>query len=256
MAPEPPHFRNFGDYAGSDPAFYDPDALPWVSALRRDWAAIRAEFEDYAYRRGRALTPNFVPDPVPISGWLGITFCTLRRRHDRLCREFPRTMRALEGVPGLASAFINLLEPHASLPPHFGDTNIFYRVHLGLIVPGGVDGCGMEVDGERTGWGEGEVFVFNDARRHRVWNDTDRPRVVMVCDVIRPEFGAATARRCAQVYGSIVVTFLQTRVPSLRRLPRPLQRAMHELATLPFHAYLAVCGARRRRDGSLELAVE
>ncbi len=250
---EPPHFRIYGDYAGSEPSFYAPADFPWAEELQRNWSVIRQEFEDYFYRQGHALKPNFVPDPVPITGWLGVNFYTLLRRHDANCRQFPKTVAVLESIPNLASAFINLLEPHSSLPPHYGDTNVVYRVHLGLIIPGDESQCGMEVDGERTGWKEGEVFIFNDARRHFVWNDSDRQRVVLVCDVVKPHYGGATPRACAQAYGSIVITILQTRMPAMRRLPYWVVRVLHEAASLPFHAYLALFGWRPRRQAAPKL---
>jgi beta-hydroxylase len=246
--PDPPHFRIYGDYAGSEPAFFVARDFPWADTLQRNWRVIREEFEEYAYHQGHALKPNFVPDPVRITGWSGVNLFTFLRRYDRNCRHFPRTMAVLESIPELASAFINLLEPGASLPAHYGDSNTLYRVHLGLIVPGGVDECGMQVDSERTGWREGEVVVFNDARRHFVWNRSDRPRVILVCDVMKSQYGGATPRACARVMGSIVVTFLQTRLPVLGRLPRLVLEALHEGASLPFHAYLLLFGMRPRRS--------
>ncbi len=251
IAPEPPrsdepaHFRIYGDYAGSEPAFYDADAFPWAETLRRSWTVIRDELD--AYRRTHALKPNFVPDAVALTGWLGVNLFTFLRRHDANCRHFPKTVRILESIPELASAYINLLEPGASLPPHYGDTNTVYRVHLGLIVPGDVDACGMQVDAERTGWREGEVVVFNDARRHFVWNRSERPRVILVLDVMKPRYGGATPRTCGTVLGSIVVMYLQSRAPVMKRLPAHATRALHEAASLPFRAYLRLFGMRPRR---------
>ena len=246
MAPEPVHYRIYGDYAGSEPAFYATDDFPWAAELSRNWRVIREEYEAYV-ASGNALKPNFVPDPVAITGWLGVNLFTFLRRYDRNCEHFPRTMRLLESIPGTASAFINLLAPGASLPAHFGDSNTLYRVHLGLMVPGDVDECGMQVGSERVGWRDGEVLIFNDARRHFVWNRSDRPRVILVCDVMKRQYGGATPRTCSRVLGSIVLTYLQTRAPVLQRLPRGVLRALHEAATLPFHLYLLLFGMRRPR---------
>lgn len=246
LAPEPEHFRIYSDYAGHDPAFYDPRQFPWVETLQRNWAVIREEFEDYVGRRGRALKPNFAPDAVELTGWLGVNLFTCLRSHEAHCADFPRTVAILRSIPNLASAFINLLEPHCGLPPHFGDTNVLYRAHLGLIVPGAGDECGIQVDEQRAAWKEGEVLIFNDARRHFVWNRTDRPRVILVCDVMKEEYGGATPWACGRVLGSIVVMFLQARLPVLRRLPQAILRGLHAAASLPFQAYLALFGMQRR----------
>jgi aspartyl/asparaginyl beta-hydroxylase (cupin superfamily) len=242
---EPAHFRIYGDYAGQEPAFYDPDQFPWAESLRRNWQVIREEFDAYL-AQGGVLRPNFAPDAVELTGWLGVNFFTSLCRYDANCRAFPRTVAILESIPNLASAFINLLEPHCGLPPHFGDTNVAYRVHLGLVVPGGVEECGIQVDTERRGWGEGQVLVFNDARKHSVWNRSERPRVILVCDVMKPQYGGATPRLCGRVLGSIVVMFAQARVRVLRRLPVPALRVLHAMASVPFQTYLFVFGKQRR----------
>ena len=119
-------------------------------------------------------------------------------------------------------------------------------MHLGLVVPGDVEECGIQVDTERRGWGEGEVLVFNDARKHFVWNHSDRPRVILVCDVMKPQYGGATPRLCGRVLGSIVVMFAQARLPALRRLPARLLRLLHAAASVPFQTYLALFGNQRR----------
>jgi aspartyl/asparaginyl beta-hydroxylase (cupin superfamily) len=244
---EAPHFRIYGDYVGREPAFWDADDFPWVETLRRAFPVVREEFEDHVRRRGRALRPNRIADDVQLTGWLGVNFFTCLRRYERNCRAFPRTVAMLESIPNLCSAFLNLLEPHSYLPPHFGEANLFHRAHLGVVVPGGVDECGMEVDGERHGWTEGEVFVFNDARRHHVWNRSDRPRVVLIVDVLKPQYGEATARTCGRVLGSIALMYLHSRIATLRRLPRGATRALHASASLPFQTYLALFGQQRRR---------
>jgi aspartyl/asparaginyl beta-hydroxylase (cupin superfamily) len=241
---EPAHFRIYGDYAGSEPAFYRPGDFPWAETLRRNWRVIRDEFEAYVARERGALRPNFAPDAVELTGWLGVNLFTYLRRYHAHCRAFPRTMAVLGTIPDLVSAYINLLEPGSSLPPHFGETNVVYRVHMGLVVPGGVDQCGMQVDGERRGWAEGEVLVFNDARKHFVWNRSDRPRVILVLDVMKPQYGGASTRLCGRVLGAIVVTFVQSRLPAIRNLPRRVTRALHATASVPFQTYLALFGMR------------
>jgi hypothetical protein len=241
-----PHFRFYGAYTGSEPAFYAPEDLPWTDVLRRNWTVFRQEFEECMAREPDALQPKMVPDPVSITGWVGVNFVTCLARREKNCRRFPKTVAVLESIPNLASAFINVLEPHASLPPHDGDTNTLYRAHLGLVVPGDVDECGIQVGDERSGWKEGEVLVFNDARRHFVWNRSDRPRVILVCDVVKPQYGGASPRSCSMVLGSIVIEFLQTRARWVSRLPRWLLRGLHELVSSPFHVYLALFGMQRQ----------
>jgi ornithine lipid ester-linked acyl 2-hydroxylase len=60
------------------------------------------------------------------------------------------------------------------------------RCHLGLLVPGLPDECGIGVGGEVRHWREGETMFFDDGYEHFAWNDTDDTRVVQFLDVIRP----------------------------------------------------------------------
>lgn len=235
---EPVYFRVYGNYSGSGPRFYDPMTLPWTASLRRAYAGIRAELETYL-NNGGAFDRHFVPDRVNIQGWRGIKLVTARRPYWKALRAFPYTASVLASIPDLVTASFSVLEPGAVLPQHCGDTNLFYRAHLGLMVPDSVDRCGIEVDGERRGWTEGQVLVFNDARRHHVWNFADRPRVILMCDVIKPEYGGGTNWNCAQVLGAVSLLYVQFRAPLLARLPHWATGLLHQAASLPFWVYLA-----------------
>jgi aspartyl/asparaginyl beta-hydroxylase (cupin superfamily) len=235
---EAPYYAIYGDYRGSRPRFYPREECPWLGRVEEAWKEIRAEFEDYHYRWGRPLEENFDPYDLGLSGWKTLNFVTYLRRYHRSCRAFPRTVALLESIPGLTSAFLNKLEPHSHVSPHNGDSNTTYRCHLGLIVPGGVEECGLQIGEERRGWQEGEAFAFCDAHRHWVWNDTDRDRVVLVFDVVRPEYAHRRLAICGKVLAAIALTLVRTRVPPLRRLPRPLLRAVHELLGLGFRLWL------------------
>jgi aspartyl/asparaginyl beta-hydroxylase (cupin superfamily) len=35
-------------------------------------------------------------------------------------------------------------------------------------------------------WREGEAFIFDDTIEHEAWNDSDKPRAVLICDVWNP----------------------------------------------------------------------
>src|SRR5262245_6915068 len=225
---EEPYFRIYGDYAGRGPVFYSRAECPWLAQMEDHWQAIRREFEAYHYERRVGLTPSYVPDDVEVHGWRSINFVTYRHWYRHNCVGFPKTVAFLHSIPHLTSAFINLLEPHSTLPAHNGDTNTPYRCHLGLIIPSGdVDRCGLQVGGERIGWREGEAFAFNEAYRHFVWNHTDRDRAILVVDVLKPEYRPRMLGVCGAVLGAIALTGLETSVPPLRRLPASGPRLLH-----------------------------
>ena len=75
------------------------------------------------------------------------------------------------------------LGPRAHVKPHVGWAASVYRMHLGLVVP---EGCRLRVAGEARPWREGRCLVFDDTVEHEAWNDSDRPRAVLLLDFLRP----------------------------------------------------------------------
>jgi hypothetical protein len=246
---EPPYFRIYGDYRGPGPVFYPREQCPWLADMERVWRTVRAEYEAYAHAGARVLRPSYVPDDVRIEGWRSINFLTYRHWYPASCAHFPRTVSFLRTIPYLTSAFVNLLEPGASLPPHNGDSNATYRCHLGLIVPcESVDECGLEVHDHRVGWSEGRAFAFNEAYRHHVWNRTDRPRVIMVLDVMRPPYRSRGIALCGDVLGAIALTGLETSMPVVRRLPGGARRLLHRALGLAARGVITVRDDARAWD--------
>ncbi len=233
---EAPFYTLDGDYAGDRPRFHAPGECPAAAGVAERWKEIREEVEGLLRRRGGTLEPNFSPYGDSPPGWRSLNLETYRYRYHANRRELPRTVALLDSIPGLTSAFVNVLEPGSRVPSHCGDSNTTWRCHLGLIVPGDVDRCGIEVGGERRGWREGECFVMCDAHRHHAWNETERPRVVLIFDVMRPEYLAQRDRICGRVLVSIALQWLQTRLG--REIPRPVVRALR--GSLGFAVRLAL----------------
>jgi aspartyl/asparaginyl beta-hydroxylase (cupin superfamily) len=104
--------------------------------------------------------------------------------------RFPRTLRALEGVPlshvpnRSPSVLFSLLRPGAHIPPHNGLVNTRLICHLPVIVPGR---CRFRVGNDTREWVEGKAWAFDDSIEHEAWNDSDRTRVILLFDVWRPE---------------------------------------------------------------------
>jgi beta-hydroxylase len=42
------------------------------------------------------------------------------------------------------------------------------------------------VDGQPYAWRDGEAFLFDETRLHFARNDSDQPRLILMCDVERP----------------------------------------------------------------------
>jgi len=173
-----------------DAPVLDPGHFPWGPGLQHRWPEIRNELD--ALLGHREALPGFQdisPDQYrisPDSKWKTFVLYGFGERMplgDELC---PRTMEALEGIPGLTTAFFSILAPGKHIPRHRGVTKGLVRCHLALKVPREAHRCVIEVDDVQCAWQEGGLLFFDDTYPHEVWNDTDEERVVLFIDFERP----------------------------------------------------------------------
>jgi aspartyl/asparaginyl beta-hydroxylase (cupin superfamily) len=259
LAPERLYYRTDGRYRGRAPFFYDVEDLPWARRLRAQSRAIRQEYEDNV-RAGRdQVSAVFNPAGPSIPGWRSVNFQTYLWRYHRARRAFPVTIAALEQIPGLISAYINVLEPHSTIPPHQGDSDAIMRVHLGLDVPAG--DCALRVGSETRGCGNGTLLAFCDAHDHESWNRTAERRVVLVMDVVLPAHERRKRWICANVLSATAVVWFEARLAQLRRdaaaaelhrsgktvpLPQAIRTGLRRALGIPVYLWLPV---QRRLGG-------
>ena len=82
----------------------------------------------------------------------------------------------------------SVLQPATRIPPHTGVSNTRLVVHLPLIIP---PNCGFRVGNETREWRPGTAWVFDDTIEHEAWNDSDRPRTILIFDIWSPFLSAA-----------------------------------------------------------------
>lgn len=172
---------------GSDRPVYRPEDFWFVAHLEANYPRIRAEL-DAVTDSGRH---DFAPVEEPLLGagkWDQVILYEAGRRQDRGCAMFPVTAAVVEQIPeattlGPGVVTLSWLEPGTHIVPHCGHTNTQLRVHLGLQVP---DRVSIRVGEQLLTWQEGRCIVFDDSYEHEVHHDGDRPRVVLLMDVLYP----------------------------------------------------------------------
>jgi beta-hydroxylase len=173
-----------------NPPIYDSAVFPWVRTIEADWRAIRGELDRVLVRKNDL--PGFheiSSDVATIStdkGWKTFLLCGYGFRSEANIAACPATWAACRKIPGLITAMFSILEPGKHLPPHRGPYNGVLRLHLGLIVPEPRDKLGIRVETKIYRWQEGEAVIFDDAYEHEAWNDTDKTRVVLFVDFVKP----------------------------------------------------------------------
>jgi beta-hydroxylase len=110
--------------------------------------------------------------------WYGYT-------HKSSQRLMPETVKLLEKIPTLNGAMLTTLPPGGKLTRHLDPLACSLRYHLGLKTPND-DSCYINVDGQAYSWRDGEAMLFDETYIHYVENQTDKPRLILMCDVERP----------------------------------------------------------------------
>ena len=179
--------------------YFDRSLFPWFEALERETPAIREELLSLWAEEHPSFRPYVAYDAaVPVNQWGELNHSTRWSawffwedgvRNEAHCARCPRTIEALAGVPLLdiagqaPSVMFSVLQPRTRIPPHTGSDNIRTTVHLPLVVP---EGCGFRVGGETREWREGEAWAFDDTIEHEAWNESDKPRAILILDVWNP----------------------------------------------------------------------
>lgn len=173
-----------------NPPVYDLATFPWVGEIESEWRLIRAELDRVLLRQ--AELPNFqdissdVRTITTDNHWKTFFLVGFGVKSERNVSECPETWRILQKIPGLKTAMFSIFEPGKHLPAHRGPYNGVLRLHLGLIVPEPRDKLAIRVDKQVCYWEEGKALVFDDAYEHEAWNHTDRTRVVLFVDFVKP----------------------------------------------------------------------
>jgi len=209
-----------GDFKEHDFGFYENDNLAWVNTLEDNVSLFQEEINAYIEDNNNEIKPYFNESLVTKKkSWKTFAFFFWTWRVTKNIKQCPKTNETLRQIPNIISASVSILEPGLTIKPHRGDTNAIIRCHLPLIVPKGLPECGLEVAGEKRPWELGKVLAFNDAAKHSAWNHSDKRRIVLLIDVLRPGYQHKKYTVCSMVLGGLVMQFLFQKVPFFKNLP-------------------------------------
>ncbi len=173
-----------------DPPIYDSGVFPWAAEVESGWKRIRAELDQVMQYRDQM--PSFheilkeVTTITTDDQWKTFFLAGIGMNCEENARRCPETMKLLQKIPGMKTAFFSILSPRKHIPAHRGAYNGVLRFHLGLLVPAQREQCRIRIGNEFRHWSEGKSLIFDDTFNHEVWNDTDSYRVVLFVDFARP----------------------------------------------------------------------
>lgn len=173
-----------------DVPVYDNDTYPWVKEVEAEWHLIRKELDEVMNRRDEL--PNFQDIMAEVGNinkdndWKTFFLMGYDNEAVENAKRCPETVRILNKIPGVKTAFFSILSPGKHIPPHRGPYNGVLRYHLGLMVPEPKEQCRIRIGNDIRYWEEGKSIVFDDTFNHQVWNDTDGFRAILFVDFVRP----------------------------------------------------------------------
>jgi hypothetical protein len=204
--------------------YYQRKNLDFCHTLTEHSAIIITEINDYLNKEVGSIKPYFNESMVERqskkSHWRTNTFFLWLWRVKKNERKCPKTIKIVRKIEGVLSCSISLLNPGVDIKEHHGDTNAIMRCHFPIQVPDGLPKCGFSVNGEERSWEEGKPLVFNDSAPHKAWNHSDRDRVVLIIDVVRPEFAKKKYWISSRVLSSLLVQSLLGKITFLKKLPK------------------------------------
>ena len=131
---------------------------------------------------------GFDDKQYPPKSWKKIVLQAWGIQNSKLMQKFPVLASIIKKDKRILSCHIASLAPHSIIKAHSGETNAIWRVHLGLKVPKDYLNCAIQVAKDQKAWEENEFLAFLDAQEHKVWNNTNEYRFILIFDVLREEF--------------------------------------------------------------------
>ena len=168
------------------PFYYDISILPEAVHIRDNYQVFKNEIKNI-YRDFKTIKNDMYFDDLTKNEWEWSRLYLKWFDHNdpigqKLC---PKSFYIINQLKNVKIAMFSVLKPGAKILPHHGPYRGCMRLHMGLITPNS-DECFINLDGKNYSWKDGEVILLDDSYLHYVENNTDKYRVILFCDIIRP----------------------------------------------------------------------
>lgn len=209
------------EYQGVESCFEEVSALKGIKELQENTEIIYLELLNFIAQQEMEAQFNVTMVERPKS-WKVRSLRVWGVEMYDYQKYFPKTMPMLSKIDNVVNVGFNLLEPYATIKPHQGDTNAIIRCHLGLEVPKAKEHCYLSVNGEKRHWEKGKILAFTDAYTHYAKNETNERRIILLFDILRPEYVHKKNYICATVLTSFYLQQLGNFFPVLYKFPRKI----------------------------------
>lgn len=166
--------------------FIETESFPELKIIEDNWEVIREE--------ALALYENGLisaKDDLPASSfyknnrWTSFYLKSYNHSIPSAYDLAPKTMALIEQVPSMRLALFACLNPGKKISNHHDPFAFTLRYSLGLSTPNS-DDSGLIVNGEDYKWADGESILFDETYLHSAYNNSDKPRIILMTDIERP----------------------------------------------------------------------
>jgi ornithine lipid ester-linked acyl 2-hydroxylase len=211
------------DYVSGEKPFVDTSNISEIKNLETNYKTVLAELEEYLSKHQLRGHFNTMMVDKPQS-WKVRSLKVWGVEMYDVQKHFQKTMALVNTIPGVINVGFNILEPNSKIKPHGGDTNAIIRNHMGLKIPASSPTCTLKVKGEERGWENGKVLSFIDAFQHEAWNSSNEIRIILLFDILKPEFLKEQNRICATILSSLYVQRIGNVWKGLYKMDREIFR--------------------------------
>lgn len=170
---------------GNEP-FYKNSLLETTRILQKNWKVFRDEalstYKSYTTIKEDQFFNDITDNETE---WTKL-YIKWHSDIDPIARKnCPKSCKLIDNLPDVKIAMFSVLSPGAYIKPHEGPYKGCLRYHLGLSTPNSED-CYIVVNNIKYSWKDGEGVIIDDTYTHWVKNDTDKTRIILFCDIVRP----------------------------------------------------------------------
>lgn len=201
-------------YVSSEPNFHDTKDVSGILNLEQNHHVILEELNAYLsqFVFNSHFNETMVEQP---ESWKVRSLRVWGVEMYEIQKHFPKTLALLNQIDDVVNIGFNLLEPNGRIKPHCGDTNAVIRCHLGLVIPDKLFSCGIKVGNETRHWEKAKTLAFTDAFDHEAWNNTNQQRIILLFDVLKPEYKTNKYKICGVVLASLYMQKLGNLFPKM-----------------------------------------
>lgn len=175
------------------PAIMDMEKFPELAEIQENWQVIRDEALslqadggfDKIGDKDQASFYDIGFRTFYKYGWTKFYLSWYGYTHESAKRTCPKTVEILSKIPSVNGAMFSILPPGGQLTRHLDPFACSLRYHLGLATPND-DSCYINIDDTKYSWRDGDPLLFDVTFLHFARNDSDKLRVILMCDIERP----------------------------------------------------------------------